>query len=533
MKRLKTIFLLFLLLFCNVLFAIEVSLPVQEVLIYRDRAEVTRYAYLQLQPGENKLVLRDLSPVLISESLRASLPKTKLAYVSSIHSYLEPSLEYKSKEYTELQVQMQKLEQKKKELEAEVALIENEKRQLHQFQKLTAKSISEKIAYTENTPDVQKWQSILLEFRESFRSLEKQKTKIENQKIELLREKERLQKKMDLIRSLAEKSGRYTELQIYFSGKMQKRHLLKVSYIIKGCSWRPTYNLNITKEKATIEYLAEIQQESGEDWQNVKVSLSTSIPNENRVRTKLKAKELRAIVQKSQSSFFSYEKKVSQKSDAKISTSGNRQSTNRGKVESGGNSLIFRAKGRVNLNSKRELHKLLISEFSSKVQMGYLCVPKKRLRVYNYSKIRNEILFPLLPGKISIFRDAGFVGQTKIPYISSQETFKVSLGIENNIRVTYRTEKRNYKQGILAKSKVKEQQNFISLESFLPNAKEVEVFENVPVSDTSEIKVTIDRKFTTSNYREERENSGILKWKTKVPPRRAVYIQLGYKVVLP
>ena len=63
--------------------------------------------------------------------------------------------------------------------------------------------------------------------------------------------------------------------------------------------------------------------------------------------------------------------------------------------------------------------------------------------------------------------------------------------------------------------------------------KEVEVFENVPVSDTSEIKVMVDSKFTTSGFVEERENSGILKWKVKVYPRKTVSIQLGYKIVLP
>jgi hypothetical protein len=56
---------------------------------------------------------------------------------------------------------------------------------------------------------------------------------------------------------------------------------LRLSYIVSGANWTPSYNLRLadTKaEKATLEYQASVQQMSGEDWNGVQLTLSTATP---------------------------------------------------------------------------------------------------------------------------------------------------------------------------------------------------------------------------------------------------------------
>jgi hypothetical protein len=56
---------------------------------------------------------------------------------------------------------------------------------------------------------------------------------------------------------------------------------LRLSYLVSGANWMPSYNLRINDaraDRAMLEYQASVQQMSGEDWGNVKLTLSTATP---------------------------------------------------------------------------------------------------------------------------------------------------------------------------------------------------------------------------------------------------------------
>jgi hypothetical protein len=56
---------------------------------------------------------------------------------------------------------------------------------------------------------------------------------------------------------------------------------LRLRYLVNGATWMPSYNIRADAEKknASVEYQASIQQMSGEDWANVKMTLSTATPS--------------------------------------------------------------------------------------------------------------------------------------------------------------------------------------------------------------------------------------------------------------
>ncbi len=56
---------------------------------------------------------------------------------------------------------------------------------------------------------------------------------------------------------------------------------VRLSYLVNGANWSPSYNLRIADakaEKAKLEYQASVQQMSGEDWPGVSLTLSTATP---------------------------------------------------------------------------------------------------------------------------------------------------------------------------------------------------------------------------------------------------------------
>jgi hypothetical protein len=57
---------------------------------------------------------------------------------------------------------------------------------------------------------------------------------------------------------------------------------MRLRYIVDNATWLPSYNVRFataSNKAITIEYLASIQQLTGEDWSNVQISLSTATPS--------------------------------------------------------------------------------------------------------------------------------------------------------------------------------------------------------------------------------------------------------------
>jgi hypothetical protein len=56
---------------------------------------------------------------------------------------------------------------------------------------------------------------------------------------------------------------------------------IRLRYLVDNATWLPSYNVraDAARDRVTVEYLASIQQISGEDWSNVQMTLSTATPS--------------------------------------------------------------------------------------------------------------------------------------------------------------------------------------------------------------------------------------------------------------
>ncbi|NJL43260.1 MAG: DUF4139 domain-containing protein [Pseudanabaena sp. SU_2_4] len=57
---------------------------------------------------------------------------------------------------------------------------------------------------------------------------------------------------------------------------------LEVTYVVNNANWTPLYDVRVSQNKesssVTLDYLAEVQQNTGEDWAGIKLTLSTAKP---------------------------------------------------------------------------------------------------------------------------------------------------------------------------------------------------------------------------------------------------------------
>ena len=69
---------------------------------------------------------------------------------------------------------------------------------------------------------------------------------------------------------------------------------VRLNYLVTAVTWRPQYRFRAGAEKdpVQLEYLAAIEQQTGEDWTGVTIELSTAQPCQNAAPPDLKTLEV-------------------------------------------------------------------------------------------------------------------------------------------------------------------------------------------------------------------------------------------------
>lgn len=515
----------------------EVELKVQDVTLYESSAGVLRSGRINLEPGLNELLIRNLPVALQDESLVASVEASGASVVGS-STWIETGAIIHNEEALDLQKKIRALEKEIEGYEGKDSNLKNLKRILVDTRLKLSEMISKNLFYKKNEADSKKWFQSLSGNRQAIQSALGSNQEVTRSTRDLRKKLSELRDKLGVILSLSEKSSRITKVLISFNGAEKKETKLNLTYQSGGVSWKPFYSVRMDgREKIELEYLAEINQESGEDWNNINLLLSTSSPDVSGRRPRLSSQKL--YDQKKQTikdGLVAVQNQSATAGEANVVTevespeSGTDPTT--GSSEESGSGFLFRYSKPVTLLSRKESKKLSLASFSTDAAFTALYVPALKRYPLIKGSFKNLSGFPILPGEAAVFRQAGMVGTSSFGYISPGEKAEISFGSENEIRAIYRKESNQTKEGLLSGTKVIEKLIRVELENFGKESRSISFQESIPVSGVESVKISIDSE-TTSGYSEIRKDSGILEWKLDLKPNQKREIRLKYKVSFP
>nr|WP_100764644.1 mucoidy inhibitor MuiA family protein [Leptospira ellisii]PJZ94242.1 hypothetical protein CH379_03620 [Leptospira ellisii] len=514
----------------------EVELKVQDVTLYESSAGVLRSGKINLEPGVNELLIRNLPVQLKDESLVASVDLAGSSVVGS-STWIETGAIIHNAEALDLQKQIRVVEKEIEGYESKDSNLRNLKKILTDTRLKLADMISRNLFYKKNESESKKWFQSILNNRNAIQAALGSSKEVHRSIKDLHKKLSELKDKLEVILSLSEKSSRMTKVLVSFTGSEKQEAKLNLTYQTGGVSWRPFYSVRMEgREKIDFEYLAEIVQESGEDWNNINLLLSTSSPDVSGRRPRLTSQRL--YDQKKQTDKDGLIAVQNQSAANEIGNSVEVESPeanvdpNPGKSEESGSGFLFRYSKPVTLPSRKESKKLSLSSFKTEGTFSALYVPNLKRYPLIRGSFKNLSGFPILPGEAAVFRQAGMVGTSNFGYISPGEKAEISFGSENEIRAVYRKESNQTKEGLLSGTKVIEKSIRVELENFGKESRTLSFQESIPVSGVETVRISVDPG-TTPGYSEVRKDSGILEWKVELPPNRKQEIKLKYKVSFP
>ncbi len=249
---------------------------VTDVTVYQGQALVTRTVDLPSQKGLAEVVVSNLPEFVMPGSIYAE-PVSEGVEIRSVRYRVRPMEQDVRAEVRELDDQIKTLSQETDATQRAKQLLEERKQYLTKLENFTTGT-----AKTELESGVLNAETL----KDMTEFLFKEREQIAEKDLELSRTLERLQTEVSLLQrqrsQIAAGSAKSVrEAVVFVNVPAGEKSQLKLNYLVLNATWNPSYNLRTTAERdvVTVEYNAAIEQLSGEDWNNVTMTLSTATPS--------------------------------------------------------------------------------------------------------------------------------------------------------------------------------------------------------------------------------------------------------------
>ncbi|MCC5635762.1 mucoidy inhibitor MuiA family protein [Nostoc sp. CHAB 5844] len=512
-----------------------VSTQVVAVTVYSDQALVKRRGVVSLTGVEKELVITSLPVTLETDSVRVSGTGTVGVSLLGVRSDRIYTTEPVAERVAQLTRQIQQIEAEKRNLQAQIDALALQARFIEGLREKTeepfAQSLSRKNLSLSETLD-------FLNFLGSqYSEYAIASGDCHSQQQELDKQLEVLHATLHNIQTPHPKESFSLVVGVEVAGEGEFE--LEVSYIVNRASWTPLYDLRVDSKSQTVHlsYLAEVTQNTGEDWLDVALTLSTAKPGLGTLPPKpepwyidiLRPSIARqralprpslptiAAIPAAEGIFPETPEESANYALIPIENVG-------AAVSKEGSVVTFKLNGGGNIPSDGTPHKTTIFNDNYPCTFDYVAMPRLVSFAYLQAHVKNSSDgATLLPGKANIFRDSVFVGATRIENIAPGQEFILNLGIDEGLKIERSLVERLVDKKVIVNQRRTTYAYRVTITNLLNQEASLKITDQLPVSHNEQIKIRLTRIQPQIQLGE----MGILEWELNVLPqeRREIYYQ--------
>ena len=519
----------------------------QKVTVYLQGAHLYYNENVALQAGNNELIFENISPYINAASLQASSRGAVVMDIKHQIKYKEKVVVTRKydKEIENVLDSMEDITYQMKDIDNKTYVLETEKNMLLNNRIIKGQPLRDSLATLRDG---------MLFLKEKLNSIYEQGLKLERQKNKLQKQKNKLnarhatlvllQSGNDLTNNTAAQPVHQVIVTMF--SDVPTTTQVNFNYFVQTANWMPVYDLQATSatNNFQLKYFANVTQNTGIEWANVPLTLSTSNPNETNVKPELTPWYL---------SFMEYYREKSKSksiSNAKVPMQAETLSLKKDiqdDVEFDANEdqkyienyvaiteNIIRTEYEIKLSytiaADGKMHKVLINQKDIPMVMQFAAVPKVCTDAFLIAKVTGWEDMNIIPGKARLYFDGGYVGEMYLDASTTTDTLNVNLGRDKSIVLTRKKIKENYKDKVFTDEKVETR----TIELVVRNTKnvpiEIVLEDQIPVvAGTSEIKVVLLKNDGATLD----EATGKLTWNVKLKVKDSEKITFTYEIRYP
>ena len=246
----------------------KITSKVQKVVVFLNGAQVTRTAMVNVNAGTSTLVFENISPGIDVQSIQVHA-NGEFTILSVKHEMNFLNEQVRQKQLEDLREQQKAIREKITLKNGFVSIYEEEANMLQKNQVVSGQNTGLDLVKLKQALDFQ---------TERLADIRKKEQAI-NDEIQLLNVE--LIKYNKQIADITKGSSTATSnILVTVSSKAALETEFTLNYVVHNANWFPTYDIRAKNVNSpiSISYKANVSQQSGEDWKNIKLTLSTGNP---------------------------------------------------------------------------------------------------------------------------------------------------------------------------------------------------------------------------------------------------------------
>jgi uncharacterized protein (TIGR02231 family) len=517
-----------------ILLALGTPSKVSQVVVYPDRAQVSRTVEVACGAGRTAAVFAAIPPSADPASFRA---RASTGVVEGLRADTVTRDTAYGPDAKKLDADIRKLSVQVRALRDRVRRADAQRTAAAGYTDVAVALVGREMAEPAPTPKT--WEGALDAALKARETATRETVAAYAQIRELSRRLDELERSRARVQAAAARREQVAEALV--SCPSGQRARVELTYVVGGARWQPAYEARADEEHGAVELAtwATVEQSTGEDWSQANVILSTAVPRSDATPPELAPLRVWAEERAAERKMLVRREEQHEHAEAAIEsgagTTGrltNDTPNQRVEVRAQGLSVQLAVPEPADVRGDGTPARLLVGRVRMNARFALRAVPKMMPFAFRVADLTNQAPYPLLAGEVDAYRRGGMMARYRIERVAQGATMHLAFGLDESVRVrrVVIDEIERDKGWFGSTRRFKFAYRF-EVASYLPRAEELEISDHIPVSELDDVRVTVDGG-TTPGY-ERRDADGILTWKVALKPGERRRVDLAFHVDVP
>jgi len=520
---------------------VEADSKIEAVTVFLNQAQVTRQSEVLLRRGRNVVYFRGLSNGLDANSIQFKAPKEVLinTVVAEVNYLNRNGMKPREKVLND---SLELLQGQIKEEQILQGILDNEKNLLLANQSLASEKKGLDLEQLKQAADY---------FRKRVGEINTGKLKSQRKVKALNLEVKKLRNQLLVINQKRNRSSK--DIRVVLSTYSTRKVQLELKYLVSNARWVPRYDLRAKNvlDPIDLEYKADVYQNTGVDWEDVDLTLSTGNPSlqgdqpemspwnlyvynppvlqEIVVTGDKKRKSARnepMVTEEAEEDDYEFDE-VTGGAPAEFGDATTLADYTT--VVEGATTAEFKIGIRQDIPSGNRPEQVSIRKEELPATYRYYAAPKVDCDAFLIAEVTEWDELNLLAGALNIFYEGTFVAESYLDPSNTSDTLLFSLGRDQRIVV----ERNQMKEFMETKSFGTNKEKTFAYEFKVRNTKSdpinLRLEDQFPISQDKSITVKVEEVSGAS----QNEKNGKLEWDMTLTPGETKTVKLVYSVKWP
>ncbi len=499
---------------------------IDAVLVFTDRAEITRKSNGQCTNGSSSIVFTNLPYTTDIKTLRAesngSSKVIGVRHTTTVHQ------EHSNERVKTLLKEKDALLLKQRKENDAYALSNKELQTVQAFEQQFLASMHTEFKANKDLRN--KWTTGLDRFRTDKLQIQEDMHNTQIKLGEIQRDIALIDRQLGLLN--VQPTQQTIDATVLLECKGSNTVKANLHYVVPSASWTPESDLFVDTTNgdvsAKLQVSAQIRQATGEDWTNASITLSTAKPNLGAHAlypapiwvNGAPNEEQRVMVQ-------------SMEDRSSLSNAGYSSNTATNvSIDDNGQSMQLTLPHRSTIASNGQAHWVPIDHIQTDATISNISIPRATPYVFETVSFNNPTAYGLLGGSMHLYKNGVFIGDHTHPTVAAGEQMEISLGTLPHLRVERQTVQEKRDRKMLGKSQQLQRAYAISIQNNSSDIESVEIREAIPLTKNEDIAVDLDTEATTGTYTFD-DYKGFVVWNMDLKAAQRERVELVYHIELP